>query len=469
MRIEHVEGNEERTILTAMIVDTMSLARIATKWKEEMFRNRWANLVGGWCVQYLAKHGRAPSKDLNTIFESWARTFPDKDTVSLVERFLRDLSGEWAQLQREINTSYVLDVAQRHFTRVALQRMTDIVTGEIENGKLDLAVKAVSDFGRVELGSGSAINVLENKEALIAALEEDAEDLITYPGALGAFFRGQLQRDSFVVFMAPEKRGKSFWLIDIGWRSILQRRKVAWFAAGDMSERQMLRRFAVRGAAHPHRAKTWPCVVQYPTKMRRREDGLIQVKFEERTFDAPLDWRKAAKAFEEIAQYRVRGREYLRLSVHPTKTLSVKGIDTQLQIWEREGWVPDVVVGDYADIYDDMVPGMSTASPRDRINYSWEQQRALSQKWHILYVTATQADADSYTQELIRRSNFSEDKRKLAHVTGMVGINQNHAEKQIGAYRLNWVALREGEYSEDQTVCTASCLAMSNPAVRSCF
>ena len=56
----------------------------------------------------------------------------------------------------------------------------------------------------------------------------------------------------------------------------------------------------------------------------------------------------------------------------------------------------------------------------NQINTTWKQLRALSQDRHCLVVTATQANAGSYTREApMDRRSFSEDKRKLAHATGI--------------------------------------------------
>lgn len=470
MKIERIQGNEERRILTAMIVDNQALGRISTKWDGEMFRSRWADIVGDWCVKYHRRYGRAPQKHVQGLFESWASEGKDKETIQLVERFLTNLSEDYKQAKNDAaNSDFIVDLAAKHFTRVKLRRTTDRVSGFVDEGKLDKAVEEWTKFHAVELGMGAAIDVLHNQEAVRAAFEEEAEDILVYPGALGTFFKGQMARDSFIALLAPEKRGKTFWLIDMGWRAMLQRRRVAWFAAGDMSEKQMIRRLAARAARHPVRSKEWPATVKYPIKMRRTEDGTVQVKFEEKTFDRPLSWRAAWKAFQEVAQYRVKGKDYLRLSVHPNSTLSVKGIDAQLEAWAREGWVPDVVITDYADILDEDSAMPGAQAPRDKINASWKQQRALSQKWHILYITATQADAEGGVVDIIRRTNFSEDKRKLAHVTGMLGINQSSEEKDKGVFRLNWVVLREGEFSESATVAVASCLPLASPAVKSCF
>jgi hypothetical protein len=95
--------------------------------------------------------------------------------------------------------------------------------------------------------------------------------------------------------------------------------------------------------------------------------------------------------------------------------------------------------------------------------------RALSQEIDCLVVTATQANAASYKSELMGRWNFSEDKRKLAHCTGMIGINATVKEQDRGIQRLNWIVLREGEFSYTKCVNVANCLAISNPAIRSCW
>jgi hypothetical protein len=469
MKVERIQGNEERRILIGMIVDHTACGRISSKWGEQMFRSRWADVVGGWCVDYFNKYSKAPGKQLQGLFDSWVERAKDKDTVSLVEKFLSSLSGEYEQLAQEANGDYIVDMAAKHFTKVRLQRTLEQAQGDLEDGKLEKAVERVSNFGTVQMGTGAAVDVLNDMTAMQQAFDEPAQDLFTYPGALGHFFRGQMTRSAFVSFLAPEKRGKTFWLMDAGWRAMLARRKVAWFSLGDMSERQMLQRFAVRAARHPIRSKEWPAQIVVPTAIRRHE-GILQVRTETRSFDEPLDWRKAYKAMQDVTLYDVKGKEpYLRLASYPNSTLSIRGMDSQLEEWAKEGWVADVVIADYMDIADEETGMPSGYDRRHKIDASWRHARALSQKRHCLFLTATQADAASYTSPLLSRSNFSEAKSKLAHVTGMAGINQTDEEKRKGVFRLNWVALREGEYSEGQTVGVASCLGLGNPAVKSCF
>ena len=106
---------------------------------------------------------------------------------------------------------------------------------------------------------------------------------------------------------------------------------------------------------------------------------------------------------------------------------------------------------------------------RDQINETWAAMRRMSQELHCLVMTVTQADADSYEADLLRRSNFTNDRRKYDHVTYMFGLNQTDGEKRKGLYRLNWLVGREEDYSETRCCFTAGCLAVSSPMILSHF
>jgi hypothetical protein len=147
-------------------------------------------------------------------------------------------------------------------------------------------------------------------------------------------------------------------------------------------------------------------------------------------------------------------------------TTTVADVRASLDEKIKGGWIPDVVVIDYADI---LAPeaGAKLQDFRHQTNETWKALRRLSQDYHVLVVTATQSDAASYEARLVTRKNFSEDKRKLSHVTGMVGLNQTEEEKSRGIYRLNWIVLREGVFYEARCVTSAGSLALANPAMLS--
>jgi len=463
MRIEKRDGALARRILTGMIVDKVVLGHVAAVWDKELFKSKWCNLVAGWCVSYFERYNKPPGSAIESRFESWASKGRDKDTVKLVEKFLATLSEEYEHHAAEINAAYLVDQAAEHFNEVRAKRLVDEITDDLETGEGVKALERISKFGHVEVGTTHGVDVLNDQGASQEAFEQQNETLIKYPQALQHFFADAFQRDSFVAFMGPEKRGKTWWLIDVAWRAMKQRRKVAFFSVGDMSQHQMMRRFHARAARRPLRAKT----VKVPTGIEHDPGTPIAlVDREDKVFDKPMSWRMGYKALQHHAKSTKTKSTLLRMACYPNSSISVTGLASVLTVWENAGWIPDIIVIDYADILANP-PGFNES--RDATNATWKHLRRLSQERHCCVVTATQADAASYRAETIDASNFSEDKRKLAHVTGMVGINSTPDEKEVGLQRLNWVVLRESEFNVSKCVHVAGCFDIGNPAVKSTF
>jgi hypothetical protein len=178
----------------------------------------------------------------------------------------------------------------------------------------------------------------------------------------------------------------------------------------------------------------------------------------------PLTWRDGLRTGKRFMKHLRGGKDFQLLCV-PNSTMSVSQIEGQLDIWEAShNFVPDVIVVDYADI---LAPEDRRVEFRHQENEKWKALRRLSQSRHCLVITATQADAAAYEKKLLRQKNFSEDKRKYAHVTGMLGINQTDEEKRRGLMRLNWLMLREGEFTVKRVVTVLQCLAIGRPVLGS--
>lgn len=254
----------------------------------------------------------------------------------------------------------------------------------------------------------------------------------------------------------------SFWLIDMAWRSaIMEKRRTLLYSVGDMSQRQMMRRIVARATKRPLRAGKFEC----PRKLRRTSGSEIIVDSEQYSFDESISMAEVNDAIEKNHLKTASKKSILKMRCTSAGSTTVKDIRNDIEELVRNGWVPDVLIIDYADI---LAPEPGSGDEyRHQINETWKALRRLSQDFHLLLVTATQADAASYGKGLIRRENFSEDKRKLSHVTGCLGINQTEPEKEKGLFRLNWVLLREGTYYESKCVTVASCLAIANPCVTS--
>jgi len=459
------EGGRERRILAALATDKAVLAALSAHWtKEPLFRSRWADLIAGWCVAHFRQHQEAPGQALRSYFENWVeQRHPDEETVSRLEVFLVGLSRRHEQAAMKGNPDHLLDVATRHFTHLRLERLAESLQAHVQAGEDLKADALVTKYARLTLRASSGVDVLLDRAKIRAAFERPEKPLVVYDGALGQFFGNTLGPDALVAFVAPEKSTKSFWLQDAAWRAMLARHRVAYFQVGDLSEKQMLKRLYVRAARHPLYAGT----ALIPRRLALRPgDKYARVERVAREFTEPLSARRALRGARRTQELLRSRRSFLRVSCHPAGTLDVHGLRALLQAWEVQEFVPEVVVIDYADI---LAPLPGYRERRDQINATWEALRALSSALHCLVLTATQANSAAYGKRTLDRRNFSEDKRKNAHVTGMVGINITAQEKEQGLCRLNWIQRREAEFSPRRCVHVAGCLALANPALLSTF
>lgn len=474
MRVTRHQSSE-RIILAGMIHNPRVLSVVAAKWDEHgLFASDEANRVGLWCVEYHRKYGKPPGPHVAHLLGLWAeRTDVSDSARDSTDRLLSSVLEDHPP-ERLDNHDVIVDEAGRHFTRVRMARHKDRIEAALDTDQLDVAEEAFQSYRKVEVGAHEGINLFIDKEAVYSGFpdDEDSEILIPYPGALGKFFSLSLCRDGFVSVMGASKRGKSWWLIDMAYRAMLNRKRVAFFQAGDLSRKQVIRRLLIRTVGRPLVAKSWPMSVKWPTAIDtapyRNSRGVdpAEVTFEKKTFDRPFNRREAWKACREVMQDKVKAADsYFKLVVAGNYTLTVPALRTHVEGWAlNEGWAPDVVVIDYADI---LAPLNPKKEEREQIKDNWQMLRRLSTELHCLVLVGTQSDTASFKCRVLTRSNFVGDRRTLDNVTGCVGLNQFGKEDEREIIRLNWVVLREEESRVGRCVHTARCLGLGQPAVLS--
>lgn len=456
MKFSSLDRTEARRVIAAMVSRTGVLARIAPKWKPELFgEDRSSQLVAGWACEYYDRYGEAPGRAIQQKFEDWEEN-ADSAEAKLVERLLSAASEEEDDLPS--SDEFLIDLAGTFFHRVSLEQAVEQARLELQQGRLDAAENLLESRRRPELGAASVFKPgqIESLAQWEAALSPESEKpLIQWPRSLGRFFSDSFARDSFVALMGASGRAKSFWLLDIAYRALRQKNRVAYFEAGDLSESQVLRRMAMRALRRPLKDET--CFL--PSSWENREEAPAREEFQLRGVSAG----EAMRAWDRVSWKK----DAFRLICSPNSSVTAWDIAGYVEEWTLDGWVPDVIVIDYADIL--APPQGYLQNPRDGINENWKRLRRLSQEKHACVVTATQADAGSYEAEILRRRNFTDDRRKFDHVTSYYGINQTLEEKEWGVQRLNCLKQRNLEYGEGRCCWVAGCLAVARPAILTSF
>ena len=384
-----------------------------------------------------------------------------------------------------------IDVVEKNIDPVVLfhdavtyfaQQKLQLLIRELETADVETAQRILDTFKMPKPTTHDPVPILD--EYVVEQMFRVSEPLFTYDGELGRLLNKFLVRDAFLAILAPEKRGKTWFLIEFAMRAVRAGCKVAFFEVGDMSLNQLRRRFVSYVMKRPFAATTvlwpkWDCVKnQQNTCMLGFRDNAIGVVRDEREtilVDETLDsgyspcvvcremkrWfpvtafpemvkvkpisigeiREVAGVWDEIiGKY---GGD-IRLFTASANTLSVGGIHSILQEGDTvDEWRPDVVIIDYADI---LAPDQYFGEYRHQVNAIWARLRRLSLDWNCLVITATQSNVRGHKTTLLDQLNFSEDKRKMAHVTAMIGLNQTKEEKQLGLMRVNVIVAREVEY-----------------------
>ena len=508
----------ERKIIIGIIVSTDFLQQIRDIWDVRYFESSAAKRLARWVWEYFQLYNRAPGREIEDIFFDKIKT--DKVAKDIAEEIEEDilpsLSEEYEQ--ENINLDYLLEQTKKYFNERNLAIHTKSIDAALSKGDVMLAEKLAIEYKPLAVSVAHDINLSD--EGILARIDKafnsDVECLIRFPGPLGHFWNDQLVRGGFVAFLAPEKRGKTWWLLEMADRACSQGRNVAFFQAGDMTEGQQLKRICIHKAAKSNLVRycgeqyqpirdciynqLGTCKVEenwahdfgvFPDKTYKDVkydlvyEDLVQayeqnpdykpchVCYNESQRSIGVPWLKkvdlgskpldADEAKKVIQRFYIAHKKQFKLSTHPNDTLNIRDINAILDLWEKQdGYIADVIIIDYADLL--IVDGEK--EERQKQNKIWKGLRNLSQvRGNPLVITATQADAMSYEKNTLKMTNFSEDKRKYGHVTAMWGLNQDNKdrEKKIGLMRINEIVKREGEFFASKEITVLQNLRRGKP------
>ena len=493
--------NIERLIVIGLITSDDYFNQIESLIHPKYFESSMAKRLALWCINYFQKYRKAPGKEIQLIFEEKKRKGLPEDIAEDIEDILLTMSEEYEN--KEINIQYLVDQTKEYFTEKLLLEHKQKIENAIKEGDLLEAQNIASSFHTPVDDTHSIIDFSSTKvlDEVTKAFNNAQKPIIKYPGALGDFWNEQFYRGAFIALLAPEKRGKSFYLMDLARRAVHQKNKVIFFQAGDMDEYQQIRRFGINLARKSDKEKycsehyqpTKDCIFNQLDNCNEKEREYDYGVFENKTIEFlrnEVTYEDLEQAYKEDPNYKpcyncakykkgkigavwlekvskttplkeqevkqlfsdyfIDKKRSMILSTHPNGTLTVDKMHYILDLLAKDGFIPDLIILDYADLVEDS----KSKDERSKQNNVWRGLRRMSQERRSLVVTVTQSDAMSYDTDLLKLKNFSEDKRKYAHVTAMYGMNQDHKgrEKKLGILRLNELLLREGGFETTRVV-----------------
>lgn len=507
----------ERRIVTGLIVSTNYLRRVRGFWKPDRLESPELRRIASWCWTHFEKYDRAPDTDIESIFmvQREANAIP-KGELELIERILERASRDYGRGE-QFSAAYLYDRTVDYFRHRELEAHTLKVQALLDKGRSEEAHRLQQNFqpsnyalsGGVLFGSELSLQMYDE------IFSKETQRVLHFPGALGEIVNEHLVRSGFVAFLAPEKRGKTWLLLEFAVRALQHdRSNVAFFTAGDMTEKQVLTRLAIHLTrrnmqekyCEEHYRPVGDCILNQIDKCNRKDRECDFGLYDDDDLAAWGGFRESHESYDNLVALAKKHPDYrpctskicknrygtvwmqkerervpltadaakkaassflskckrqLRVKAYDTGTLTPSEMRSQLDTWEKEDdFVPDLVITDYADI----MTG-DTQEFRHRQNEIWMGLRALSLNRDCLVVTVTQADAASYSSNKLQLKNFSEDKRKYSHVTAMWSLNQTSdgREKKLGIMRIGELLVREGEFNPENEVAILQDLWIGRP------
>jgi hypothetical protein len=194
----------ERKIVLGLITSTEYIQRIRDKWDLSLISSATAKMLASWCIEYYDKYGKAPLRDLETIFyEKKANGLPEEIADEIETEIMPQLSDEY--FAEEFKVEYIFDKTIEHFAKRRLLILGKQLTDLVEIGDIAGAEKLATDYephtgGNTENNNETGFNAYEATQMEIKEIEWLIEDLI--PKGL-------------TVFAGQSKLGKSFFVLNM--------------------------------------------------------------------------------------------------------------------------------------------------------------------------------------------------------------------------------------------------------------
>ena len=503
MTRRQLDFSREKQILINLITNTDYCREVLPFVEDSYFKSTFAKTIIVWVREYYKQYEKAPNYQIKDIYESEA-AYTAPDIAEQIGDMLEHLS-DIADTENH-NTEYLIDKAIEFFDERHTTLQLEAAQHYMSQGQVSKAKEALGKSLELKSASFEWVNfsdedfVRKCTRQMIQQQDLDSA-FFAFDGRLGEFI-GPIDRGWFIAFMAPAKRGKTTYLMETVVTAIRRRLNVVVLSL-EMPIHQLYKRYLlyVVGNKPESGART----IDVPIfDCAHNQDGSCELKqrvgwgtaletdgsvltytdipdwqictecrgtkeFKPATWLVPVDKpeiREGAYVKKAMRFNKYFGK-YCRAIHIPSKSATTGDLRTEMKLLEqRENFVPDVVVIDYADL---IKPDVSSGQKRHDLDEIWEQLRAWGQTDRVLLVSASQTNRISADAAYVRDTHVAEDYSKIAKLDIAIGLCQTDIMKERGMMNLNKVAHRHEEYVQSHVCTVLQELSHQQPALDSEF
>ena len=495
---EDVDLAVEERIAVGCVVNGEFLQEVYTCVDFDFFKSHYIRTVVKWCCDFYRTEGEAPKDTIQEIFIAERKKLQRNGEDEIVEKFLSQISSRYSDSESTFNTSYVWrEIAEPYFRKRRLEILKTKITIHLQKDNVDAAEAELDTYKNTNATLGDPGKNPFSEEAFEKVHSRQEETFFQFPGEFGKFV-GSMDRGWLVALSGAYKRGKSWLLQEFAIRGIQKGLNCVFFSL-EMTQRKMFERFQKRMVP----ATTNGGRVIYPAfdcvknqfgdcdKEERVCRGILRDQFSRRPKEfAPVDGYLPCSVCRNTDDYdpdiwceyieqppfdlrlsrkmrrvsRMFGSR-IKLVSFPRFSANITDIKRCLDRWVGEGWVPDVIVIDYADILKPEEGGPMTGYEKQDI--TWMALAGLAGEYNALVATATQVDKKGQKAFRLSVENSAQWVGKYAHVDMMMTLNQTEAEKVYGLSRIGVDHHRHHDFDATKTCIILQQLGVGQPLLDS--
>lgn len=448
MKREKIDLLNEKDILVGLIVSDEFCKEISPIIDIKDLQVDYSRVIVSWIKPYFQEFGKAPKTDILKLYRSHISEISNESLQNNILTFIEKLDEKYNSKR---NDAYAIQEAIKYLKSRNLQNLSQDIEAYITSGDIDKAESLITRYRKVEKESGESVDLLNDADIVRESFTEEQDKLFSFNGAYGRLV-GDIHREDFVAFLASMKVGKTFTLIDCGIEALKNGLNVVMFSL-EMSRTNMIKRVwkSLSGQV------TEDVEIIVPEFVQEGEKYRVEEKTVHKKASSILEVEKKQKSLKRL----FRGGN-LKIFAEPAYSMTVEKLETKLDDLNHNGFIPDVIIIDYADI---MLPSNSRLDYRNQLDDIWKRLRAMAQKRKCAVFTASQASRGAINKEATA-DMISEDIRKLAHVTSMVSISKDEYCKNHSLAMFSQLAVREGEPITERVIAT-QCLSLGRPVLDS--
>jgi hypothetical protein len=505
IKMETVVSDDEMIILAFMVMNDDVAQSALRRYKSGELKTRhfseYFRPVFRALIKYIGSFGKGPRFTVETLFNKMRISDEERDVVG---EYLERIAAEYSRIEADesVEPEYVSGELIPDFIREQEGRLLiEKIETAIDSGRIYAVDEAIDEYTSIseeEWDNSMGATAPFSQEAIESYYAADAEDKIVLrlDGPIGAVIP-PLCRKKLTAITGVEKSGKTTWMGDLAWRSIISSKaKVLWINCemDDEDLREYFWRRLTQTASDKEHAgrRIFPVFDCLNNQLDRCEimkrslnGGRLFETGKITTFTQNRNWKICTKCrnqktrfqkptkifipaiwFDQIRLRQIRRRTIARaislnrtfklnrLRIKTFPRLAVKFTDVERFItgyMKRNSFKPDLLVLDYPDI---IAPEEGKLLDRQNVDFIWKKCAGLTHELDCATLVADQATKAARSKRNIERDDTSESKTKDAHLDVRVTLNMTDEEEEIGIQRIGILYRRKGKRTTSQVMVT---------------